>query len=384
MGMGIIRQAIISTKAWLFPAIPDTIRNELALAQYDNVRRHMPMLLLIAALNIVIIMAVCAHDQMPFVRYGWLSLLILFCLGRFLYWSRILHRDIDPAKIPGILRANTRTAVIMTTLLGLDAAITFLVGMFKSPLLIPISLTFGAMAIAHCLYALRPAAICALVMGIFPSAIAMLVVGSFEAQMLGLSMVSVAVLMLRFVVAQNQTLVTRLLLEREIHELAHTDPLTGLANRRAMMAALEDEVASARPFAVALVDLDGFKQVNDRFGHHAGDNLLRVVARRLDEAAQDYDEVGRLGGDEFLILFRNVDGIADCSARATGLLAALCQPVEQTGQRLGFGACLGFARWADDGNSVEELLHSADSALYAAKRSASDSGAICRSFRLAA
>jgi diguanylate cyclase (GGDEF)-like protein len=363
-----IGRMVRAVSAWLLPPVPAQIRPALQQAQFGSVRKQVPMLLAVAALNTLIIMAVCANDGLPFRTYGWMSLLLLYCFVRLIIWSRMLRKAVDPARIPSTLKMSVRASLIMVSVLGLDAAYTFVIGMFNAKLLIPVSLCFGAMAISHCLYTLRTAAIGAIIMGLFPSAIAMLVVGEFEAQMLGCSIISVGILMVRFVAEQYDQLIAGLLLADENRRLALTDPLTGLANRRATMAALDTEVEAGSNFAVALIDLDGFKQVNDALGHHVGDYLLCQIASRLEAAAEAGDEVGRLGGDEFIALFRNVTGEDDCAARSTALLGALCRPVGYEGQRLSFGASLGFAVYGLHGAQVEQLLQSADRALYAAKR----------------
>jgi diguanylate cyclase len=355
--------------AWLFPPVPAQIRHALQQAQFDSVRKQVPMLLSVAALNTVIIMAVCAHDGMPLSSYAWLSGLVVYCVLRIAIWVRRMRYPVNPADVPKLLRVNLVAALAMITLLGLATTYTFVAGTFHSKLLIPMSLGFGATSIAHCLYTLRPAAIGTVLVGLFPSSVAMILIGPFEAQMLGVAMISVGVLMVRFVAEQYDQLITSLLLAHENQRLALTDPLTGLANRRATMAALDSEVAAGKRFAVALIDLDGFKQVNDSLGHHAGDQLLVEIAHRLSDHVLEGDAVGRLGGDEFIVLFRNVAGEDECSARATALLAALVQPVIAAGKPLKFGASLGFAIHGQHGDSVEEVLQSADKALYAAKRS---------------
>jgi diguanylate cyclase len=377
-----LRAPFVKAWRWYAPPVPDDIRDRLQMAQLESVRRDVPMLLATAGVNVAIIMALCAHDGFAFASYGWMSLLLVYCIVRLFVWSRILDRPVDPARIPTILKWNVGVSVAMMSLLSLDSAYTFAVGMFNARLLIPVSLCFGAMAIAHCLYALRPAAIGVLAIGLFPSAAAMIFIGDFEAKMVGLSTMTVAVLMIRFVAAQYDRLIEGLYLEKQIRELADTDALTGLPNRRAMMAALETE--NGQDFAVALIDLDGFKQVNDRLGHHAGDRLLCVVAERLNSAAPASDLVGRLGGDEFIILFRGVVDENDVSARADALLASLLLPVEIDGEVPVFGASLGYAVSGIHGHTVEELLHSADAALYAAKRGRKSAEAKPGSPRIAA
>jgi diguanylate cyclase len=365
---GFIAQAYRALSAWILPPVPAHILSALQTAQFDSVRKQVPMLLAVATLNTVIIMAVCANEGLPPSSYLWMSGLIGYCVIRIGMWVHRLRKPITESEIPRLLKLNVTASLLMITMLGLSVTYTFVAGTFQSMLLIPMSLGFGTTSIAHCLYTLRPAAIGTTVMGLFPSSVAMIIVGPFEAQMLGVAMLSVGMLMVRFVAEQYDQLIAGLLLADENRRLALTDPLTGLANRRATMAALDTEVEAGSNFAVALIDLDGFKQVNDALGHHVGDYLLCQIASRLEAAAEAGDEVGRLGGDEFIALFRNVTGEDDCAARSTALLGALCRPVGYEGQRLSFGASLGFAVYGLHGAQVEQLLQSADRALHAAKR----------------
>jgi diguanylate cyclase len=363
---------------------PVAIATALQHAQYESIRREVPMLLRVAGLNIAIIMLVCAHQKMPLVNYGWMTILLVYTIGRSMFLSRTFQMPVDPMRVEAILRTVSTAALGMIGVLGITAAVTFVAGTFGSGWLVPVSLCFGALSIAHCLYAIRPIAMGTLVLGIAPTAAALIVAGDFEARMLGLSMISVAALMLRFVDAQYRLLLGQLVLEKRNGDLANTDALTGLANRRAIMAALEAEAQSGNRFAVALIDLDGFKLVNDQLGHKFGDRLLCVVAERLCSATRASDEVGRLGGDEFVILFRTVVDSADVSRRADALLLELAVPVESDGKPLRFGASLGFAVSGSEGESVEELLHSADQALYAAKRDTQGQERSQRTVRLAA
>ncbi len=367
-----IRDVVDRLSAWVSPAVPEDIRPALQRAQFESVRSQVPMLLSVAALNTIIIMAVCAHDGLPLSHYGWMSLLVLYCVVRVAVWTYRVNRPLNAEDVPRLLRMNVIAALGMIACLGTATTATFLAETFNSELLIPMSLGFGATSIAHCLYTLRPAAIGTVVMGILPSSVAMIAVGGFDAKMLGIAMLSVGLLMVRFVAAQYDQLIARLTLEKQNHDLANSDPLTGLANRRAIMAALEEMELSGANFGVALIDLDGFKAVNDTLGHHAGDALLQVVGARLLAAVGKNDTVGRLGGDEFIILLCEAGTDTDLSLASTALLAGLCAPVEIEGARATFGASLGTALFPADGSSIDALLKSADAALYAAKRGRSE------------
>ena len=365
---GYAQQLFAALAARIFPPAPQHIQPALEQAQFVSIRKQVPMLLSVAALNASILIAVCAHQGLPLQNYVWMSGLVAYALIRLFFWKRQANKAVDASKVRILLKTSVVGALLMLCLLGAVAAYTFVAGTFGSSLLIPVSLGFGATSIAHCLYTLRPAAIGSVILGLMPTSAALIAAGSFEAQMLGVSMISVGILMIRFVIAQYDQLIVSILLADENRTLALIDPLTGISNRRAIMAALDQEAEADSNFALALIDLDGFKQVNDTLGHNVGDQLLCAIAERLSHACEAGDAVGRLGGDEFIALFRNLADEAECSARANGLLAGLCAPIDAFGERLPFGASLGFAINRIHGDSVEALLHSADQALYSAKR----------------
>ncbi|MGL5840059.1 MAG: diguanylate cyclase domain-containing protein [Sphingorhabdus sp.] len=357
---------------WFAPPAPQSIREPLRAAQIENISAQAPMLLGVATINICIIMAVCWNRELPLASYSWMAGLVIYCLVRIGAWRRMLNRAIPIERTPRIIKANIVMALAMMLGLSATTSITFALGTFERELMIPVSVTFGAMAIAHCFCTLRPAAIGVLVGGITPIAGSLILLGDFNAIMMGLSMLSVEILMIRFVASQYDRLISQLFLEQQIRELANSDPLTGLPNRRAIMAAIEKEIARYEKtqvgFGIALLDLDGFKEVNDSLGHHAGDLMLLGVGARLSDTVLPGDSVARLGGDEFIILFRDIDEKSELSSRATAMLAALCQPIELDGHRLPVAASLGYALFPQDGTSVREVMHSADFALYAQKR----------------
>ncbi|PQO23683.1 GGDEF domain-containing protein [Rhodobacteraceae bacterium WD3A24] len=153
-------------------------------------------------------------------------------------------------------------------------------------------------------------------------------------------------------------------------EQARTDTLTGLRNRRAVDHALRAAVAEGRAFGLVHLDLDHFKQVNDTMGHAAGDHVLREVARILADETRSGDVIGRVGGDEFVILFPGVDGYAPLISIARRILARLEAPIPFEGRACRVSASIGATlsclyAWP----TPERLLGDADRALYASKRS---------------
>ncbi|WP_295550187.1 EAL domain-containing protein [uncultured Pseudacidovorax sp.] len=154
----------------------------------------------------------------------------------------------------------------------------------------------------------------------------------------------------------------------ELHRRAVLDPLTNLPNRAFFDERLEDARAGGlRKLAVLFVDLDGFKPVNDSFGHSLGDSVLREVADRVRRVLRTGDTVARLGGDEFVVLMEHVLHTADCSNVARRILEAIDRPFGQVEPALRISASVGIAMHPDQGPKTSLLAH-ANAAMYAAKR----------------
>ena len=163
----------------------------------------------------------------------------------------------------------------------------------------------------------------------------------------------------------------RVHLREELRRQALHDALTGLPNRllfhdRARQALL-DAPRARRPLALLLLDLDGFKEVNDTFGHHAGDLLLQQVAERLRGGLREGDTVARLGGDEFAVLLPG-DDRAGATVAAGKIADTLAAPVVVAGHTVRTRASIGIATYPDQGADVDMLLRWADVAMYTAKR----------------
>jgi diguanylate cyclase len=157
----------------------------------------------------------------------------------------------------------------------------------------------------------------------------------------------------------------------EHRQAARTDDLTGAANRRACNEALE-RALSARPadgqLALVVLDLDGFREVNDTYGHHHGDELLRLISQRLADAVRDGDLLARIGGDEFAVVMDGV-GLEAAEEVADRLRASLRRPLTVGVQHLSVDASVGIAVCPQDASDAAELLRLADLAMYDAKSS---------------
>ncbi|MBT00836.1 MAG: GGDEF domain-containing protein [Oceanospirillaceae bacterium] len=158
----------------------------------------------------------------------------------------------------------------------------------------------------------------------------------------------------------------------KLHDIAMKDALTGVHSLHYMQEAAESIIAHAvrhkTTLWVMFVDLDGFKAINDHFGHSAGDLVLRETARRLQGTIRAEDLLARIGGDEFVVLLAHDTSEAEAGAIAARILEILEQPVQVAGQEAVVSASIGIAGFPNDGADLEALLKTADAAMYGVKK----------------
>jgi len=170
---------------------------------------------------------------------------------------------------------------------------------------------------------------------------------------------------LRLVLRSEQALAVR---TRQLVAALGTDALTGAASRSGLQSKADEWLAQQRPFALLLFDLDGFKTVNDRHGHAAGDAVLAELTARLRRQLGPDDLVARLGGDEFAVLVPGRHAEPALAGLATRLIGAADSPIDYEGRALQVGMSVGIARHPGDGNSLAMLLRAADAAMYQSKQ----------------
>ena len=161
--------------------------------------------------------------------------------------------------------------------------------------------------------------------------------------------------------------------EAELDRIAHYDPLTGVPNRRLLADRLAQAIArnarSDMSLAVCYLDLDGFKQINDTYGHPGGDQLLIGVAEHLKQILRAEDTLARLGGDEFVLLLSDIASPEECSVILERVLAAAGSPVQIEGHAVSVSASIGVSLYPQDHADADTLLRHADQAMYLAKNS---------------
>jgi diguanylate cyclase (GGDEF)-like protein len=215
-------------------------------------------------------------------------------------------------------------------------------------------------------------------MGSLPTATGFIILAARTNGPRGVVFAVVGILFCIFAVSSLETvrhlyraILAQLATKRELAAFARVDPLTGLANRLAMREKLKSEEmgeVGSRSFALLLIDLDGFKAVNDGYGHPTGDRVLCEIAKRLTETVGEQGLAVRMGGDEFCVIQTRLAKPGDAETLGIKLIKALSEPVEGRETLIQIGASIGIA--IEDGSvgDIDTLIERADSALYRAKR----------------
>lgn len=159
-------------------------------------------------------------------------------------------------------------------------------------------------------------------------------------------------------------------------KVAASDSLTGMANRRAVFEKIESAVSAQEPFWLGVLDLDGFKSINDVHSHSIGDELLRQVVARIIPNVPSGVDLGRIGGDEFMFVLHGQAGPEVPAALGEAIIAAISRPYQVFGLSLSISGTIGFAEFPTMGSTVPEIYEKADFALYRGKRVARGSAVI--------
>ncbi|HET6524681.1 GGDEF domain-containing protein [Sphingopyxis sp.] len=356
-------------QARFFPPIPDAIRDDVALLRANRVETLTPMLFLMLAATTPTAIYGGVETVHPFIRIGFPVILAIVGVLGFLFLRHNRGRRMSPRRARRIIREASWVSGITGAMCSLWTVTNWLAAPPETHSYYAMIMAMGSLATAYCLSSIRFATFLNLGVGLAPVSALMLTSGNPPEIAAGTSLVIATLFLLRMVVQQHGQVIDLLELQRQMRELAHTDPLTGLANRREFDLRLDEEIAradGAGRFAIALLDLNGFKPINDQHGHAIGDGVLCELADRLRRACGNHAIVARQGGDEFAILVPAGSPLLG-TALADHILAALAAPFRIDGRPIGVGAGIGTAYWPEHGDSARQLLEVADRALYAAK-----------------
>ena len=367
-----MRGAIQKLRQRIMPPIPEAIRDQFTLLRARRIETQTRMMYLMLFATTPTAAWAGAADLHWAIKYGMPAVLAVLCvLG--------LAENLMSRRRPLSLRRAqimVKKAASVSGWVGLMCSTWAVLNWFASPpethAAFAMIIAMGALATAYCLSAIRMAAILNLVIGVMPISVLMLFSGRPAEVAAATSLVLATLILVRFILQGHAMLVDLLQLQHQTRDLAHTDPLTGLANRRALDEGIAGLLATgdgSMPFKLVLLDLDGFKPVNDRHGHAIGDRLLCSVAERLRDVVGGDGLVARHGGDEFAVLIPPYSPLMQFPL-VDRLLIALVRPHQIEGLPITVGASAGVAQWPAHGADADALFDYADRALYQAKAEA--------------
>ncbi|MEH3023028.1 MAG: EAL domain-containing protein [Pseudomonas oryzihabitans] len=348
-------------------------------AQYLALARQIPMMYFILLTNTLMLagthLAVAPRWLAVYCPLG----MTVFGIIRGVEWLRTRHQPRSPAQMLTALKRTNRLAPVVAVAFTAWSLALFPYGDSYTQAHVAFYMAITVIGCIFCMMHLLPAALAttAVVNTAFVVFFASTTIITFVATAIDVLLVSIAMLVIlkaqygdftRLVNMQAQTAK----LSEENLKLANQDSLTGLANRRQFFSRLDTLLARAREqqtrLAVGLIDLDGFKPVNDLYGHSIGDQLLHQVGQRLTGLLDDEIHLARLGGDEFSLIITKA--LSDDELRAFGetLCASLREPFLLVDVPIQIGASLGIATFPDQAASATDVYEYADYALYQSKR----------------
>jgi len=348
------------------------VEAELLQTQYKRVSSKMPVLYL--ALTIITFASSMAaqDDFSTLYQYTLPAIFLAVCLVRAFMWLRVRNQIVSAERAQNRLKHATISAYVIT-LAGLAWTLSAYFDThpdFRA--IVPIFALLACLCACNCLVSLPKAAFVPLVVCNIPLGLVMVAADQNLTVAVGLAILVATVLQIGLVINQYGEMVRGIELREEMKHLAETDVLTGLSNRRAFNDALDSLTTAgdeAAAFALVVIDLDGFKPVNDRYGHKAGDALLVEVATRLTQSAQPGDIVARIGGDEFALILTNPGKRSETDARIYEMLNVISAPYSFEMATINISASAGYACFPADAADSVALLEKADDALYAVKHS---------------
>jgi diguanylate cyclase (GGDEF)-like protein len=347
--------------------------------QVHSLSSQAPTMFLFVIANTIVMQVVTATERWQMSSYLVSIIVTAVCAARIVHWRRISEGPpLDVRQMTAVMNAAIRPAlVIASALAGWNIHLLFTASA-ATQYYVPQFTALSMVTCAACLMALPEAGYILICLGAVPIGVALLFTDNAMLVGMGVSLLAIAALTFNFIRRQHLQLrrmvashaETRLE-QSKVAELAFSDQLTGLPNRRAFLDQLTALGASHRnaTIAVAMLDLDGFKAINDTFGHLAGDSLLVAVARRLEALLDAGDIIVRLGGDEFALLLRDVATLDAAHTRLLPVAAAFERPFIVDGKDLMASTSIGIAHGGFCDCSVVELIHRADLALYESKES---------------
>lgn len=358
---------------------------DLLRAQFNAFVQQVPLLYFILAGNAAAVAMSSAAIDRPVLTRLVPAALCLVALARARWWHRRRAAMFSDAQILAHIRNTSRLAALMAVAFVIWIVLLYPHGNADERGHFVFFLAITQISCVFCLMPLRSAALSVATIGIVPFVGYFTIVDHHRMWVEAINFALVAVGMIGVLNRYNRSFAQLIhserdlqvrqaetqLLSEENRRIALTDALSGLPNRRALIAHLEDLHTQGPPdpdcVAIVFVDLDGFKMVNDDFGHELGDGLIRQVSVELAQVVGDAAMLARMGGDEFAILVEGAWATVRAQELARLVMAALSRPHMVEGQQIYIGASIGIAGHAGAPVDPYELLRRADTAMYRVK-----------------
>lgn len=343
--------------------------SRLTMVRYHQVARMMPVLYPAHAICDITV-AIASRGDFPFVYQVILpALLVGVCIWQVFLWRYRAGREVDAQTARRRLRQSVGIAVGLCLAGGLWALGAQLIVTHADRLMAPVFAMVFGLSTAICFATLPrvPQILMALVLG--PVTMAMILRPEHELRAIAVAVIVLCVVLVRLSHAHATGVARTMRLQTQLEQQAWFDSLTGLANRRALAREFAQSRQDAAPgdhLSLVMIDLDGFKEANDTYGHIAGDGVLVEIADRLKVIFADARLIARLGGDEFVLLFAG-PARTDWPERIAAAASVLALPVANGRDTIPIAASIGHAQHQAETAHLDQMLIIADTQLYGQK-----------------
>ncbi len=392
----------IAQSTGLMPFPGDAGERVLAM-QYEYLKHRIPLLYLTVGFYFMIAMAFVFTEIEVKTIYDLIlsyllpAVIIPLSIIRTIIWYRRRWIPFDKEKTAKILISLTAVSGLICILCGIWAVMAWHAGSSEQRYFIPLIIAMGAFSVAYCLAIVPFSATFNILAALLPINITLLFEGETFLTVVSITVITAMFFLLELLRRHYRHMVDMIALQVKMHDLACTDALTGLLNRRALIAEFSTIMGNAAyekdwelnsqkqkniylkqknededndiniNISIAMIDLDGFKPINDNYGHATGDIMLRMIAERMVDTIEEFGLIARLGGDEFAIMF--VDKPVQFSRDfLKNLSRHLSEPYCIDGKDYLVGISYGIAHSDNKNAEIDTLLSEADANLYAMKR----------------
>lgn len=369
--LGGMRNLWTRINGWIRPLPDAALREDLIRLQYQALKSRTLIMYSVLLVQLAAWMCGTMGRVSPIVAIYVPLILTAAVVARMWVWRRRRGDMPDAVRV----RRQIRTTIFLSWL------ISFVLGGYGISILLLAPATEYAFALllvclasvagAYCLAMVPAAAMPTVMVGALPNGLVLLASDDRMLVAIGADLVVTCLIVMGMVIAQYNDFVGNLIAQSREKQMAHSDALTSLPNRRAFMEHLQDKVALACPedhFALLMIDLNGFKPINDNYGHGFGDQVLVQIAQRLTRIGPSEAFTARLGGDEFAIIVPDIASSCLAKEYARNVLGIFDRPFIIEGVTVSLSASIGIARYPDHAQDEIALLANADLALYRGKR----------------